>query len=125
MGISNETFLAGHAMVLFADGTETSSIALSFALYEMACNPECQQKLYNEIIEKLEKSDGKWNSDAVQEMIYLEAILHESMRLHPPATVSNRRCTKEYRLPKNKRQTEGILIEPGTVVQIPIYAVHM
>lgn len=112
-------------MVLFADGTETSSTALSFALYDLASNSECQQKLYEEIIEKLEKNNGKWNVDAVQEMIYLQCVLYESMRLHPPATISHRRCTKEYRLPRNKRQTEGVLIKPGTVVQIPIYAIHM
>lgn len=112
-------------MVLFTDGTETSSIALSFALYDLASHPECQQTLYGEIIEKLDKCDGKWNADAVQEMVYLQAVLHESMRLHPPATVSHRRCTKEYRLPKNERQTEGVLIKPGTVVQIPIYAIQM
>lgn len=125
VGLYDKNFLPGHAMVLFLDGTETSSIALSFALYELARNPECQDKLYDEIIEKLEKTDENWSVDDLNEMTYIDGVILESLRIHPTATTSVRRCTKEYRLPKNKRQTEGVLIKPGTVVHIPVLGIHM
>lgn len=94
-------------------------------LYELARNPECQDKLYEEIIEKLEKTDESWNVYNLNEMTYLDGVLFEALRIHPTATTLVRITTKEYRLPKNKRQTEGVLIEPGTVVHIPILGIHM
>lgn len=46
------------ALSLFIDGTETSSTALSYALYELAKNPNCQEKLYNQMLEAKSKHDG-------------------------------------------------------------------
>lgn len=127
-GFNDRTLLAGHTMVLFADDIETSSIALSFALYDLANSLECRKKLYEEIIEKLVKSDGKWNADAVhctENVLSPSCITWINAITSTCDGASNRRCTKEYRLSKNKRQTEGISIEPGTVVQIPIHAIQM
>lgn len=112
-------------MALFIDGTETSSIALSYAMYELARNPHIQEKLFDNIVDKLGVDEGKWNADTLQDMVYLEAVLHESMRLNSPLPVITRRCTKKYALPKNKRQSEGLVIEPGTVVNIPVFGIHM
>lgn len=124
-GLKSKTFLAGHAMALFVDGTETSSIALSYAMYELARNPDIQEKLYDNIVDKLGLDEGKWNADTLQDMVYLEAIVMESTRLHTPLPVITRLCTRTYTLPKNKRQPEGLVIEKGTVVNIPVFGIHM
>lgn len=70
-----EIELMGHAMSLFLDGSETSSITLSFILYELAKHPDCQQKAYEEINRVLEKYQNKLTSEALQEMKYLEMII--------------------------------------------------
>lgn len=123
-GLKSKTFLAGHALALFIDGTETSSVAFSYAMYELARNPDYQQKLYDNIVDKLGLDEGQWNANILQDMVYLEAVLHESMRLHAPLPVITRKCTKKYTLPKNKRQSEGLVIEPGTIVNIPVFGIH-
>lgn len=124
-GLKSEIFLAGHALALFTDGTETSSVAFSYAMYELARNPDHQQKLYDNIIDKLGSDEGQWNVNSIlDDMHYLEAVLHESMRLHAPLPVITRICTKKYTLPKNKRQSEGLVIEPGTIVNIPVLGIH-
>lgn len=124
-GIKTDIFVAGHAFSLFGDGTETSSQALSFTFYDLAANPDIQQKLYEDIVSKLDSNDGKWSAEALQNMTYLEGILHESMRIHPPFAVLAKRCTKPYELPKNDHQSEAMTIQPGTVINIPVLGIHM
>lgn len=121
----DETYLAGHAMALYIDGTETSSLALSFIMYELARHPECQQKMHNEITAVLSKHGDQITYESLHEMQYMETIIHEALRLHPPAFSLAKVCTSPYTLPMTSGQTKPVTIAPGTVVQVPILGVHM
>lgn len=68
--------IAGHALSLFLEGFETSSTVFSFLLYELARNPDAQEKVYEEIIEVSKRHDNKFTFDALQDMTYLECALH-------------------------------------------------
>lgn len=61
--------------LFFCAGFETSSSTLTFALYELAKNPDCQTKLRNEINRVLVKHDNKLTYDAIMEMKYLEHVI--------------------------------------------------
>lgn len=117
--------MAGHAVSLFGDGTETSSSAISYALYELAVNPHCQDKLYAEITENIANYDGQLTFESVQEMIYLEGVMMEALRIFPALLSMARVCTQTYTLPKTTRQTEPLTIHPGTVVNISVSGIHM
>lgn len=67
--------VAGQMMALFIDGIETSSVPLSFVLYDLARNPDCQQRAYDEVVKILEKYDKKLSSEALQEMKYLNLAI--------------------------------------------------
>lgn len=121
----DEIFLAGHSLSLFFDGTETSATVLSYALYELGQNSHCQEKLYEEIIEIIAKYDNKITYESLQEMIYLEGVILEATRIHPPGLVLGKKCTQQYTLPKTSKQTEPVTIMPGTVVNIPVLGIHM
>lgn len=121
---SADFLLTGHAFTLFVECTESSTSALTFALYELAVNAHCQQRLYNEIIEFLNKLDMEDDVD-VHSMPYLEGVLLESMRIHAPLLVMQKVCTKKYELPKTPYQTKPVTIYPGTSVHIPVQAIHM
>lgn len=121
----DESYLAGHALSLYFDGTETSSIALSYAMYELARNPECQQKLYDEVIAVLSNYDGQITYESLQEMPYAEWVIHEGIRIHPPGFSLAKVCTNHYKMPKTTGQTEPITLAPGTIVQIPIFGLSM
>lgn len=120
----DETFLAGHAMSLFVDGTETSSNVLSYAMFELASNPQIQEKIYKEITENMAKHGGELTAEGLQEMTYLEGVLLETVRKHPPLLALLKICTKPYTLPKTTGQSEPVTIQPGTVVNIPVFAIH-
>lgn len=120
----DETFLAGHAMALYVDGTETSSTILSYVLYELALNPHCQIELYKEISENITELDGKLTTDGLQEMNYLEGVLFEALRKYPALITMTKVCTKPYTLPKINGQSEAITLQPGTIVSIPMLGIH-
>uniref|UniRef100_A0A1L8E4E5 Putative cytochrome n=1 Tax=Nyssomyia neivai TaxID=330878 RepID=A0A1L8E4E5_9DIPT len=113
--------LVGHAITFFVDGFETSSIVLSFALYELAKYPETQKKLRQEIRDVIQKH-GDISFEVIHEMPYLEMVVSETLRLHPPGPFVSKRCTEtcELQMAENQMKT----IEKGTPVVIPIYNIH-
>jgi cytochrome P450 family 6 len=67
--------LTAQAIAFFADGFETSSTALGFAIFEIAMNSDVQDKLREEVDSTLEKFDGKLCYEALQEMHYMDRVL--------------------------------------------------
>nr|QYA71977.1 cytochrome P450 [Anoplophora glabripennis] len=95
----NSNEFVSQMVVFFAAGFETSSSAQTFALYELAKNPECQSKLRMEINDILAKYDNKLTYDAVMEMKYLEQVVDETLRLYPVFPILPRVCVKDYEVP--------------------------
>lgn len=58
----------------FIDGYETSSITLSFILFDLADNPLVQTRLKEEIDNTLLKYDGRITYEAIQEMTFLDCV---------------------------------------------------
>ncbi|MGB6300027.1 MAG: cytochrome P450 [Rivularia sp. (in: cyanobacteria)] len=70
---------------LFA-GHDTTSHTLSFAMGELALNPQVLQKA-REIIEPV--IEEGLNIESLKKLVYVEAIFRETMRLHPVAAQIN------------------------------------
>lgn len=121
----NDVELAGYTLSIFTEGYETSSSVLGFAIYEMARNQDIQERLHEEITDVLAKYDGVCTFEALQEMEYLDNVIHETMRLDVVAPLISKICTKEYTLPLIEGQKEPVTIYPGTPIQICARAVHM
>lgn len=110
---------------MFTEGYETSSSVLAFAIYELARNQDIQERLYQEIEDVLAKYDGECPFEALQEMEYLDMVIHETMRLDVVAPLISRICTKEYTMPLIEGQKEPVKLQPGTAVQINCRSIHM
>lgn len=67
--------LAAQSFLFFLAGFETSSTTMTFALYELALNPEVQKTLREEIRSTLAKYDNKLNYEAMLEMKYLQMVI--------------------------------------------------
>lgn len=72
--LSSNEYIAQMWMFL-CGSAESSSTILSFAMYELARNLECQIKLRNEISSVLPKHDNKITYEAVAEMSYIDCVL--------------------------------------------------
>ncbi|GFX24929.1 thromboxane-A synthase [Trichonephila clavipes] len=81
--LSNNELLA-QCVLFFMVGYETTGVVLTFVTYCLATNPEWQEKLIKEVDEAFEKY-GEMSYDAVREMKVLDAVLSETLRMHPPA----------------------------------------
>jgi cytochrome P450 family 6 len=99
-------------------GFETTSTAVSYALYEMAQNHEIQTKLRNELTEALNSSDN-FSYETLLELKYLNKIVSETLRKYPTIPMTMRKCTSSYRIPDTQLD-----IPAGVTVLVPILAIH-
>lgn len=112
----NDDEIISQAVVFMLAGYETTQNALAFVLYALATNPEAQQKLIEEI-ETNCPDDESLNYDVISEMHYLDMVISETLRLYPPATITNRENKKPMTI-------DGIHLPDGVMVGIPIYSIH-
>ncbi|XP_023219451.1 uncharacterized protein LOC111621525 [Centruroides sculpturatus] len=115
--MSSEEMMAQCAMILFG-GSDTTTNTLSFVLYHLALNPECQDKFIQEV-DDVWSNNEDINFDVLSKTIYLDAVINETLRLNSVAIQLVRECTEEYELPEL-----GIKIPKGMNVIIPVYAMH-
>nr|QYA71966.1 cytochrome P450 [Anoplophora glabripennis] len=104
---------AAQAVIFFSAGFETSSSTQTFALYELSKNPECQEKLRDEINEVLAKYDNKITYDAVMDMKYLDKVIDETLRLYPVFPILPRVALNDYKVPGT-----DFTIEKNTLVLV-------
>uniref|UniRef100_A0A182SU18 Cytochrome P450 n=1 Tax=Anopheles maculatus TaxID=74869 RepID=A0A182SU18_9DIPT len=114
--------IAGHGVSFFADGFETSSIVLTYCLYDLAKHSTIQQELRDEIRKAKETGDGSMSYEQLVEMPLLEQIVCETMRIHPLLAVMAKRCTADTTLvgPKDRK----IFVKKGTTVVLPYYSIN-
>ncbi|XP_052843561.1 probable cytochrome P450 6a14 [Drosophila gunungcola] len=109
--------MAAQAFVFFLAGFETSSSTMAFCLYELALQPDIQQKVRDEIESVL--GEGEITYDALAEMTYLDQVLAETLRKHPIIPQLLRETNQSYKVPNTE-----LIIEKGTTVLIPIHNIH-
>lgn len=81
---------------LYIAGIDTSSTTIAFALYNLSRNPEQQTTLYNEI--QTHVLGKKLTIDLINKMSFLDCVVNESLRLHPPLPVIDRIATRDYKV---------------------------
>lgn len=64
-------------------GTDTSATTVEWAMLHLVDNQKIQQKLYEEIVDLVGK-DGEITEEHVEKMVYLNALVKETLRFHPP-----------------------------------------
>nr|BBE49548.1 cytochrome P450 monooxygenase [Adoxophyes honmai] len=121
----SDTDLVAQAALFFLAGYETVSTAMAFFLYELAVNPEVQDKLAQEIKEHEALTGGKFDYNSIQKMPYMDMCISELLRLWPPAVATDRVCNKEYNLGRpNDKAAKDYIMKKDDVLHIPIYAIH-
>ncbi|KAG6800704.1 cytochrome P450 6a14 [Apis mellifera caucasica] len=111
--------LAAQAFIFFAAGFETSSTTVANTLYELALNPDIQEKLRQEIKEFEANNDGEWKYETIQEMKYLDKTFKETLRKYPVLPYLSRRSIEDYTFEGTK-----VSIPKNTLICIPVYPIH-
>ncbi|XP_069132180.1 cytochrome P450 3A8-like [Argopecten irradians] len=107
--------ILGNAEIFFFGGYETTTIALSMASYYLAIHPEYQDKLRQEISDKIGSSPLTYEN--VRQIEYLEMVINETLRINPPFTFTDRVCQRDTVI-------NGVQIPAGMNISIPIYCIH-
>ncbi|KAH8373272.1 hypothetical protein KR200_001012 [Drosophila serrata] len=108
--------LTSHTMTFLTDGFETTALVLSHTLLMLGRHPEEQEKVLKEI----GKADLSF--EQLSELPYLEACIHETLRLFSPQTASRKLVTQPYEFVNKNGVT--LQMKPGDVVITPVKALH-
>jgi cytochrome P450 len=111
----NDQQLIDEAAILFIAGHETSANSLAWTLYLLAQHPEVLHKLKAELTAVAPNRVPSFND--LRQLTYLTQVINESMRLYPPAWITDR-------VALNDDELNGIPIPKGTVISIFIYGLH-
>ncbi|RIB01835.1 cytochrome P450 [Gigaspora rosea] len=109
--------LIGQVMTFLVAGHETTSIALSWALYFLAKNPDIQDRLRKELLDVLTDCNHFPTYKEIEHSKYLECVLKETLRITPPVAILRRYNLKDEIM-------NGYVIPKKTPLVITIYAIH-
>ncbi|KAG2143538.1 cytochrome P450 [Suillus bovinus] len=116
------------ARVLLLAGFETTAVTMTWALVELAKNPDLQGKLRDEC---LEFGPTPSYDDLTNKLPYLDAVVNEVLRLHGPVKEIPRLAMQEDVIPlsepmrtANGNFTESVCIPKGTVIVVPFAALN-
>ncbi|EAU81974.2 cytochrome P450 [Coprinopsis cinerea okayama7 len=125
--MSDEDVLAQVPTFLVA-GHETTSTATTWALFALCDKLELQQKLREEL---LTVSTDNPTMDELNALPYLDAVVRETLRLHPPVVATMRAAIADDVIPlgvpftdRNGKVHDSIQIREGQTILIPIAMVN-
>ncbi|ALC40543.1 Cyp6u1, partial [Drosophila busckii] len=114
-----ETQIAAQAFSFILAGLSPLNATLSFCLYELALQPELQERLRTEINKVLGQHKGELTAECLQDLIYAKQTLKETLRLHTPYAFLIRRTTKDFEVAKSV-----FMLARGNNIVIPVAAIH-
>ncbi|VEG51605.1 cytochrome P450 [Mycolicibacterium aurum] len=113
LGLSDDD-ICNDLLIFMLAGHDTTATALTYALWILGHHPEVQDRVAAEVAalgdRDLEPAD-------VPRLGYTVQVLHEALRLCPPAAGVGRLAVRDIAV-------DGHRIEAGTLVAVGIYALH-
>ena len=104
-----------HELVVFLGaGYDTTATTLTYALWALGHHLDLQDQVAAEVAAL---GDRPLTSDDIPRLGYTVQVLHEALRLCPPAAATSRMVMKDF-------DVDGYRVEAGTLVLVGIYAMH-
>jgi cytochrome P450 len=111
----NDEEIVDNLMTFITAGHETTALGLAWTLHLLARHPEHEAKVLAEIAAVT--GGGPLLPEHVGQLAYTKQVFSEAMRLYPPAPIITREALRSFRLGDHE-------IPAGTLLYVPIYAVH-
>ncbi|KAF5308069.1 hypothetical protein FQR65_LT06444 [Abscondita terminalis] len=116
--------ITAQALLFFFGGFETMSTLFAYIAYELAINPDVQNKLQKEVDEVYEKLGGDVTYEALTNMKYMDCVVTETLRKWPPFIATNRRSVRDYKISAVATNETDLFLKKKSSLFIPIYAIH-
>ncbi|XP_070496893.1 cytochrome P450 6d3-like [Chironomus tepperi] len=110
--------IAANIFIFYIAGTESSSSTIAYTLYELTQNEDLMERAKMDILETLERHDGKITYESIMEMKFIDLCVKETLRKYPGLPILNRECTKDFKIPDN-----DFTIKKGTSVIISLLGI--
>ncbi len=115
---TREELISDCGLIIVA-GSDTTSLSMGMAMFELTRNPSILRKVADEM-DAVFGSDPAENFDKLQkDCPYLNAFIHEVLRIHPPVMSGLQRTT-----PPQGMTLKNTFIPGNTTVTIPTFAMH-
>lgn len=111
----SDTELVDVLLTLLVAGHETTAKALAWTLYLIARSPRWERRILDEV--RALAGDGPIGREHFDRLEVTSMVLKESMRVYPPVPTLTRIAKKDLEL-------DGFKVAGGSLIFIPIYAVH-
>ncbi|UJR11372.1 hypothetical protein I4U23_015552 [Adineta vaga] len=102
---------------MIAAGRDTVAVALTHLFYVLSKHPDIEQNILDELHLK---TNNEINEETLNELIYLDCVILELCRLHPPLPLDFKVCARDIHLPG----TENIVLPKSTIVSYTPYHFH-
>jgi cytochrome P450 len=106
--------ICNELLVFISAGHDTTATALTYAMWALGTNPDIQEKVAAEVASI---GDRDLTPKDLPQLGYTIQVLHEALRLCPPAAVLGREAVQDI-------EVDGYRVEAGSLVVYGIYAVH-
>ncbi|KAG2066948.1 cytochrome P450 [Suillus decipiens] len=124
----SENEVVAQMKVLLLAGYETTSISLTWALIELSRHPDVQTALRGEL---LEFGPDPTYDQLKANLPYLDAVVHEILRLHPPLGEFTRVSAADDIIPlsepvrmESEEMTDSISIAKGSLITISVAGIN-
>ncbi|WP_165614572.1 cytochrome P450 [Mycolicibacterium flavescens] len=106
--------ISNDLLIFMLAGHDTTSTALTYALWVLGHHPETQKRV---AAEAAAIGDRELTPEDVPRLGYTVQVLHEALRLCPPAAGVARLATRDIAV-------DGYRVEAGTLVAVGLYGLH-
>ncbi|KAL8230884.1 hypothetical protein R6Q57_000662 [Mikania cordata] len=116
-GYDNDTLVKASSLVMITAGFDSTAVALAWTITLLLNNPD-KLKLAQEEMDLHVGRDRLVEESDIKNLVYLQAIIKESLRIHPPAPVAITRQSREDCV------IGGYMIPEGTLFIPNIWKIH-
>jgi cytochrome P450 len=106
--------ISNDLLIFMLAGHDTTATALTYSLWVLGHHPEIQDRV---AAEAAAIGDRELTPDDVPQLGYTVQVLHEALRLCPPAAGVARLATRDIAV-------DGYRVEAGSLLAVGIYALH-
>lgn len=107
--LSNEAIQEEVDTFMF-EGHDTTSSGISFALYEIANNPDVQKKILDEQADIFADNTSEISYNDLNQMKYLEMVIKETLRMYPSVPFYGRQTTEEFQITEDVKLPSGFTV---------------